>query len=384
MNRSRDVAAVSPLTTLQWSYEAQFRHRWTQFHLSSGLMQVTPGIAQSLAVDEFNVQVKIPQQGSGTIGLLVGDPCIRADSWCIYADTFKTKENLQAIINSLALHDELDYWMNVGDLFYDQSGDTTEEFFAGLTVDAQSRIHGATMGNHDYWIGGAPGANSPADSFANGHMQWYAQDSYHAAKFPNQMFDFSADPESSQIAAAGNFFWYYSVGNVAFIGFSNAYSWADTEMYFREACSWVESESPGLVVLLGHWNSGGMGCQDGMDDADVYSKVQGLPGCNALGQHLKYIEGHKHCNMNFNPGFMLGSFGMMDGDSSCHGAFGVPILDTRGGRARLMYFELGVNGARTALYDEVLGCLRGSGYDACKHYAQTWMDEPLAQRALAV
>merc|ERR1712187_569254 len=98
-------------------------------------------------------------------------------------------------------------------------------------------------------------------------------------------------------------------------------------------------------------------------------------GCDTLGTRLKYVEGHFHCNKIIldNTGFMLGSFGM----TNCGGDFGVPILDTRNGTAKLHYFELGKQGQRTENFDVIIDCFRSKGYSRCLNYAQVWMEETL-------
>jgi hypothetical protein len=278
----------------------------------------------------------------------------------------------------MADHDELDYWMLYGDLFYDQAGGITREFFSGLT-SASSSVLGVTLGNHDYWVMGHPGAAQHADSFGNGHMQWYAQDTMGAKLQESRPFDFSQNPDEYKIVDISNTFWYYTMGNVALIGFSNAYDWEDTKPYFEEACQWVKDTNPALVFLIGHWNGQNGGCSAGMATEDAFTRVKKIAGCDTLGTRLKFVEGHKHCNQVKEPntGYVLGAFGFADSDTSCNGAFGLPILDTRNGWARLYYFELGVQGKRTEDFDKIIDCFKTKGYSECTHYAQVWMEEDL-------
>merc|ERR1712050_796064 len=156
------------------------------------------------------------------------------------------------------------------------SGSITQEFFEGLSVNASSSVLGITLGNHDYWIGGSPGGASTRDSFGNGHMQWYAQDTVASKLDESKVFDFSANPDRQQIVDISNSFWYYTMGNVAFIGFSNSYEWNATEAHFAEACQWVENTKPALVFLMGHWNGENAGCSGGMSTEDAYTRVQGV------------------------------------------------------------------------------------------------------------
>mmetsp|Transcript_91044 Transcript_91044/g.208645 ORF Transcript_91044/g.208645 Transcript_91044/m.208645 type:complete len:607 (-) Transcript_91044:393-2213(-) len=360
--------------SVAWSYQSQFQQRWYQYYLKSAVVGFTPGEATTLTVEGQRVVVDIPAQGQGTVGLIVADPCISADNYCIYQNPYNMKGTLQSVINSMSKH-RLDYWMNVGDLFYDLDGTRTNDFFSGLSLTAMSKVHGVTMGNHDYWIGGSPGAKMSADSFGTGHMQWYALDTMASKDNPAEPFDFSVSADSQEICAVSNSFWYNAVGNVGFIGFSNAYEWWQLEGYFQEACAWAQETQPQLVVLLGHWDAVNLGCQAGEDTPDVFRKVQSIPACSALGDSLKYVVGHNHCNeiMQADTGFMLGAFGM----SGC-GQFGLPVLDTRNNRAKLYYFKMGTGGQREGQFQAVLDCLDASGFDGCLQYADTWMDVALA------
>merc|ERR1712151_331972 len=87
-------------------------------------------------------------------------------------------------------------------------------------------------GNHDYWVMGSPAIASWLDQCANGHMQFYAQDSKAAEGLmsgnSSSPFDFSVDPHrlgvGCNLPAFSNAFWYNQVGNVGFLGQSGAYS----------------------------------------------------------------------------------------------------------------------------------------------------------------
>jgi len=271
------------------------------------------------------------------------------------------------------VHDDLDYYVMLGDLFYDRTGAVTAEFFDGFPIEASAKVFGATMGNHDFWLGGSPSGDR-ADSFGNGHMQWYAQDTVASEADSKQPFNFDINPDSTDLAAIENFIWYNMVGNVALLGFANAFSWEESLPHFQKACQWIASEQPSLVVMIGHWNSEGLGCASGMDTEEVYPKIMQLDGCSNLGSKLKYFEGHEHCNYvkQEGYGFLVGSFGY----NGC-GNFGLPILDTRNGRATLNYFPLGDNWQKADNFDEILGCFGAKGYSACTQYAQTWLDQEL-------
>ena len=87
-----------------------------------------------------------------------------------------------------------------------------------LTRDAHAKVHGISIGNHDYWKNGSHRKNGPPDSaqdsdnFRHGLMQWYAQDAMSAKAVPTQPFDFSAEPEKHGVAHHSNFFWYFQGG----------------------------------------------------------------------------------------------------------------------------------------------------------------------------
>eukprot|EP00929_Paragymnodinium_shiwhaense_P012402 TRINITY_DN11956_c0_g1_i2.p1 TRINITY_DN11956_c0_g1~~TRINITY_DN11956_c0_g1_i2.p1 ORF type:complete len:487 (-),score=69.27 TRINITY_DN11956_c0_g1_i2:555-2015(-) len=361
-----------------WSYSSQFVKRWTQFHLSTAVVDITPGSGTLLTLEgsDFDIQLNIslPKAGEGSVGMLIGDPCVKQSAWCKYADAFNTKETLQRILNGLSSHDDFNYWMFIGDLLYDQGGWTTADFFSGLSLQTQSKVHGATLGNHDFWIGGEPRQQNEKDSFGNGHMQWYAQDTMSAQKDASKPFDFSADPDASQIVDVSNTFWYYLMGNVAFVGFSNAYTRSQTQQLFSEACAWAAPLNPALFVLVGHWDAPNLGCAADMDTPDVYAQIAALPPCAGLVSKTKWVQGHTHCNnvVRANTGFTVGAFGF----EGC-GQYGVPILDTRGGRATLYYYPLGQGGKFLPQAEEIMQCLEKEGHSGCTRYAQKWLDESI-------
>lgn len=371
---SGDKAAATE-KDLPWDYSEQFNYRWTDMSLSSSVVQVTPGSAQSFTLDGVDVEVKIPSRDEGSIGMFIGDPCIKSpwSSVCSQSESWDYRRILHSVLGSMAVHADLDYYVMLGDLFYDRSGEVTTEFWENFPLEAASKVMGATMGNHDFWLGGSPSGDK-ADSFGNGHMQFYAQDTVASMADAKKPFNFDVDPDSTQLASVDNFVWYNMVGNVAMLGFANSYSWEESEPHFQKACQWIASEQPSLVVMIGHWNSEGLGCASGMDTEEVRPKLMQLEGCNNLGDRLKYFEGHEHCNYvkEKDYGFLVGSFGY----NGC-GNFGLPILNTRNGRATLHYFPLGDNWQKADNFDEILGCIGAKGYSACTEYAQVWLDQPL-------
>jgi hypothetical protein len=365
---------------LEWDYSQPFNYRWTGMEVKSSVVTVTPGTSQTFTLDGISVDVKIPSRDEGSVGMYIGDPCIKSpwNSVCSQSESWDYRKILHSILGSMAVHDDLDYYVMLGDLFYDRTGDVTTQFYENFPLEAASKIMGATMGNHDFWLQGSPSGYA-GDSFGNGHMQWYALDTVASLADAKQPFNFDVNPDSTQLASIENFIWYNMIGNVALLGFANAFSWEESEPHFQNMCQWVASEKPQLVVMIGHWNSEGLGCASGMDTEEVFPKIMALEGCSNLGDKLKYFVGHEHCNYKIDDGngFLVGSFGY----AGC-GNFGLPILDTRNGRATLNYFPLGDNWNKVANYDEILGCIGAKGYSACTQYADVWMDQALDDTAV--
>ena len=72
-------------------------------------------------------------------------------------------------------------------------------------------------------------------------------------------FDFSIDPSKELLPEAKmpserNSVWWSKIGNVAYVGFSGAYSFEVMEPYFREACAWLGEAKPQVAFIVGHWN----------------------------------------------------------------------------------------------------------------------------------
>jgi len=100
--------------------------------------------------------------------------------------------------------------------------------------------------------------------------------------------------------------------------------------------------------------------------------------------------GHTHGNRPYNPDYiyLLGGFGM-GGLAN----FGIPVLDTTGGRVRLLYFPLrnidGLVSSYSSLliligwlgrwdqYEEVMDCVSKNGIGGCEYMAEIWMNQPL-------
>jgi hypothetical protein len=97
------------------------------------------------------------------------------------------------------------------------------------------------------------------------------------------------------------------MGNTAFFGYSGAHSYEETVPYLEEACLWAQRENPSAVVLLGHWNNDGDGCESDMTVPTLFEAMKSLPACAPLENKMKYFMGHKHCNYvtDTDVGFMV-------------------------------------------------------------------------------
>lgn len=165
-------------------------------------------------------------------------------------------------------------------------------------------------GNHDYWILGEPAIHTQLDQFANGHMQFYAQDTK-AAEFARPgaagaaavPFNFSNDPTKGQLPALENAFQYHQIGNLGVVGFSGAYTLEQSLPYMKEACTWfgekAEDGKLEVAMMVGHWDVAGMGASDAMATPGFYEHMKVLPGCKELDAKgmLKFFMGHTHCNV---------------------------------------------------------------------------------------
>jgi hypothetical protein len=289
----------------------------------------------------------------------------------------------------------MDFWGILGDNFYDRTGEITWDVFRRISTEVKSKIFMSVPGNHDYWVFGDPSAGTIADQCSHGHMQYYAQDTK-ASEF-NQIFDFSVNPDDRVLGlgcnppAIANSFWYNQVGNIGFVGQSGAYSLEASYPFMEEACAWL-SNQPGLdlVSLVGHWDLNDMGAADSMDMPNWYQRMAKLPGCHELSKRgtLKFLAGHTHCNdphpanrVNADAGFRVAGFGMSGwGCSNPNPNYGIPVLDTTGGHARIWYFDTSSDES----YQAVLSCVKQKGWRNCTPLASLWLDQPIGEAAAAI
>ncbi|CAE7817423.1 desi1 [Symbiodinium microadriaticum] len=214
-------------------------------------------------------------------------------------------------------------------------------------------------------------------------MQWFAQDSAASiASTDETPFDFSADPDSddadaSTIPPLSNYFWYYMMGNVGFVGYSGAHTYEETLPYIQDACTWASGQNMDALILLGHWNSASFGCDADMTVSAVFESMRAEPACAGVADRMKYFVGHSHCNivLEENTGFMVGGQGMSD--THCGGDFGIPVLDTTGGRLKVYFFPIQQHRGYT-YYQDTLQCIKNNGISGCYNMATLWADVPLS------
>ena len=167
------------------------------------------------------------------------------------------------------------------------------------------------------------------------------------------------------------------------VGFSGAYSLAESMPFMMEACEWFGDQARAgtlkVAMIVGHWDVSGLGATASMAVPGFYDEMKGLPGCRELDGKgmLKFFMGHTHCNVphphgNVNTGFMVAGQGM----EGCAN-YGIPILDTTDDRIRVLHFEItAANG--TDSYDATMACLKtASSWRGCAHLAEVWLDQPI-------
>lgn len=167
------------------------------------------------------------------------------------------------------------------------------------------------------------------------------------------------------------------VGNTAFIGYSGAHTFGSMTQQFEDACTWASAANPDVLLILGHWNSDGDGCESEASVPLIYQEISNLPSCAPVKSKIRYFMGHKHCNVvtEKDVGFMVGAVGMSDA-TGCGGAFGIPIVDTTGGTFKVYYFPI-AQANQFDNYDTILSCIKANGVSNCYHLATLWAETPL-------
>ena len=126
-----------------FSYSEQFKYRWTENFLNSGVVNVEPGKNSEITIAGQTFTIRIPEENSPVRGVVLADPCFSNDYvWCSYGDDFDTFNRSTILLNAIHSHDDTDFWMILGDNFYDQTGEITAEWFAALSPETKSRVSG--------------------------------------------------------------------------------------------------------------------------------------------------------------------------------------------------------------------------------------------------
>ncbi|GAB5364000.1 hypothetical protein AAMO2058_000931900 [Amorphochlora amoebiformis] len=351
-----------------FTYSENFKYRWTNMRLNSGLIKVTPGQTTTINIQGTDFNILLPGEGDGVRGVIIADPCI-SDKWvgCQFGSTLKTFDRITGFINAASeLSPDkggIDFWMILGDNFYDRTGELTTQFFGALSAKAKSKLFAASAGNHDYWVGGSPIiGDKNKDQFGNGFMQYYGMDTYASRNDSVNFLDFSQDPSKGwvilkeNLPVPDNFQSYFKIGNLGFISYSGAYSKDKVDI--------------SSAYILGHWNDDGLGCPSGMEVPSIHASVENIEGCKGLGDKLGYFMGHTHCNVvkEKGLGFMVAGMGM----EGC-GNFGVPIVDSTSGTTKVYYYPIqDVNVEGSDKYSDVVGCFESKGVGSCQDLAMVW------------
>jgi hypothetical protein len=139
-------------TNSHFTYNEQFKHRWTDKWLHSVLVTNLTAAEHSFPVSNASsVTISLPAEGAGVKGIIFGDPCTEPGFvGCIhFNDTTNMSTRLTRLVNALSV--DTDFRVIVGDNFYDNDGAISSRFFSKLSPRAQSRWQVTIPGNHDFW-----------------------------------------------------------------------------------------------------------------------------------------------------------------------------------------------------------------------------------------
>eukprot|EP01006_Ploeotia_vitrea_P056957 TRINITY_DN68140_c1_g1_i1.p1 TRINITY_DN68140_c1_g1~~TRINITY_DN68140_c1_g1_i1.p1 ORF type:complete len:420 (+),score=31.16 TRINITY_DN68140_c1_g1_i1:23-1261(+) len=357
-----------------FSYNKQFQWRWTNVSLHSVLHKVKPG-RNTFKIGTEQVEVRIPQPKEGVRAVFFGDPCMVHTQYlwpCI--DNIKGK--LPSLLNIMGDKEMLDMWSILGDNFYDLDGFMSETFFELLNQKIKQIPLFTVVGNHDYWVMGAPTRMTAMDQFGNGFMQFYGQDIMYGKNRTVDYLDFSVEPgfPHFRLPPAHNFFQYKMIGNVGFIGYSSAYDWSEQSAFFHEACAYFDKTKPSFLWLVAHWSNCNAGCKEGMNTPVLYDRIKTIQGCNIPG--FKNMYGHTHCNTKESDHqFLIGATGFL-GDCYSAGVVYMHTFTTPTPRMQLSVFPF----ASETEYKSLTSCLQQSttGLDGCMHLSKLWLNQTLA------
>jgi hypothetical protein len=143
------VISDAPVESELFTYSEPFVHRWTSYYLNTGVTTIIPGQDNIFKIADQSFTINIPAENSPVRGVVVGDPCFSNDYvWCSYGDDFDTYNRSTLLLNAIHTHDDNDFWMILGDNFYDQTGEITAEWFAALSPETKSRVSLASGHGH--------------------------------------------------------------------------------------------------------------------------------------------------------------------------------------------------------------------------------------------
>eukprot|EP00929_Paragymnodinium_shiwhaense_P093833 TRINITY_DN5413_c0_g1_i11.p1 TRINITY_DN5413_c0_g1~~TRINITY_DN5413_c0_g1_i11.p1 ORF type:complete len:524 (-),score=78.94 TRINITY_DN5413_c0_g1_i11:324-1895(-) len=342
--------------------------------LSSAVVPLVTG-QNVLQIAGQSISVNLPAAGSGIRGVVIADPCV-SGRWigCYFAEKWQVFNRTHRMMNAMASKKDLDFFGVLGDNFYDKDGRLTRGIWDQLSLDFKSHYLLTMPGNHDVWVHGSPHHGDKYDQYAWGFSQFYAQDTVASLTASNGFMHFeSGGPDVMQDWKAmnndvRNSFFYHMLGNLGFIGYNGAATTAQLDPLLRQACQYFGASQPDAVFLLGHWDAKTYGCQTGSDTPDVRTRLLSMDGCSHLGDKLKFMDGHTHCNHpqvhgnTTEVGFMIGGHGM----KGCN-QYGFAVIDSTGGDLKVLYFE--ERSEAKDDFEEILSCVTQSGISGCYHLA---------------
>lgn len=129
------------------SYSEQFKYRWTDKYLSTGLISVTPGETKTINIAGNDIKLFMPKQDEGVRGVIIADPCFQSE-WiiCLYQKSLDTFNHTIELLNAMNMHDDVHYYQILGDNFYDQQGAATSSWFEALSIQSKSKFFATVPG----------------------------------------------------------------------------------------------------------------------------------------------------------------------------------------------------------------------------------------------
>lgn len=112
------VISNSTLSSSAFTYQSQYKFKWTNKYLSTGLFTITPGITNTIQItDDQSIDVFIPNENDGTRGVIIADPCFQSQ-WitCAYKDKFTMFNHSIELLNAINLHDDVSFFQILGRL----------------------------------------------------------------------------------------------------------------------------------------------------------------------------------------------------------------------------------------------------------------------------